>query len=215
MGERENYIPAFGHKLLTPFYDMLMKLMREKEFKGRLIEQAKVEKGQRVLDLGCGTATLTIMIKQACPEAEVIGVDGDPEVLAIGREKAARAGIDIMLDHGMAFQLPYPDESFDRVVSSLVVHHLASDDKRRAFKEVRRVLKSKGEFYILDFGKPHTLTASLIALVAQRLEQTADNIKGLLPTMMREAGFAEVAVIDNFMNIVGTLSIYRGRRQRQ
>ena len=71
-----------------------------------------------MLDLGCGTATLTIMIKQAHPEAEVIGVDGDREVLGLGREKAARAGVDITLDYGMAFDLPYPDESYDRVVSS-------------------------------------------------------------------------------------------------
>lgn len=213
MSQNNSYIPALRYKVLTPFYDSLMRAMREEEFKRRLIEQAKIEKGQRVLDLGCGTATLTMMIKQAYPEVEVIGVDGDPEVLAIGIEKAAKAGVGITLDYGMAFQLPYPDESFDRVVSSLVVHHLASDDKRRAFKEVLRVLKSKGEFYILDFGKPHRLMASLIALVAQRLEQTADNIKGLLPVMLQEAGFVEVAVIENFMNIVGTLSIYRGRKE--
>ncbi len=213
MSQKNSYIPALRYKALTPFYDSLMRVMREEEFKRRLIEQAKIKKGQRVLDLGCGTATLTMMIKQAHPEAEVIGVDGDPEVLAIGREKAAGAGVGITLDYGMAFQLPYPDESFDRVVSSLVIHHLASDDKRRAFKEVLRVLKSKGEFYILDFGKPHTLMANLIALVAQRLEQTADNIKGLLPAMLREAGFVEVEVVENFMNVVGTLSIFRGRKE--
>lgn len=76
--------------------------------------------GQRVLDLDCGTATLTIMLKQARPEADVVGLDGDPEVLAIGREKIAKAGVEVRLDEGMAYSLAYPDQAFDRVVSSNV-----------------------------------------------------------------------------------------------
>lgn len=84
------------------------------------IRQARIMPGQRVLDLDCGTATLTIMLKQARPEADVVGLDGDPEVLAIGREKIAKAGVEVRLDEGMAYSLAYPDQAFDRVVSSNV-----------------------------------------------------------------------------------------------
>src|SRR3972149_904967 len=132
MARREKYIPALGHDWLTPLYDPLLRwVMREETFKRRLIAQADIQPGQRVLDLGCGTATLTILIKQVHPDSEVIGVDADVKVLDIGRAKASKAGVDITLDHGMAFQLPYPDRSFDRVLSSLVLHHLTREDKRR------------------------------------------------------------------------------------
>jgi ubiquinone/menaquinone biosynthesis C-methylase UbiE len=94
--------------------------MREEHFKLRLIQQAKIHPGMRVLDLGCGTGTLTILIKQLHPDAEVVGMDGDRAVLEVARSKANQAGVDITVDHGMAFQLPYPYNSFDRVLSSLM-----------------------------------------------------------------------------------------------
>ena len=115
--------------------------MREEQFKKQLVRQAQIQAGQNVLDLGCGTATLTILIKQTHPEAEVTGLDGDPRVLAIGRAKAAKAGAAIILDQGMSFRLPYSDESFDRVLSSLLFHHLNTENKQRTLDEVYRVLR--------------------------------------------------------------------------
>jgi len=215
MSHSSNYIPALGHEGLTSLYDPFLKwVMREETFKRALIRQADIGKGERVLDLGCGTATLTILIKQSHPDAEVVGLDGDTQVLEIGRAKAARAGVNITLDHGMAFQLPYPESSFDRVVSSLVFHHLARDDKQRTFNEVFRVLRPGGELHIVDFGKPHHAFAHFISLVARRLERAADNIDGLLPEMMRRAGFARVDEPARFTTVVGTLSLYKGQKPK-
>jgi len=67
--------------------------MHEEQFKPQLIHQARIHAGQKALDLGCGTATLTILIKQSHPEAEITGLDGDVKVLAIGRAKATKAGV--------------------------------------------------------------------------------------------------------------------------
>src|SRR5574341_2573371 len=98
MSKSDHYIPALGHKSLTPLYDPLLKWhMRENTFKRHLIAQANIASGHRVLDLGCGTATLTILVKQAHPGAEVVGLDGDPQVLEIGRAKAAKLGVNIVL----------------------------------------------------------------------------------------------------------------------
>lgn len=77
---------------------MMRLAARESTFKPRLVEQARIKKNYRVLDLGCGTATLTILLKKAQPEAEVIGLDGDPKVLEIAKSKVAKAGADISLD---------------------------------------------------------------------------------------------------------------------
>ncbi len=169
-----------------------------------------LEKGHSVLDLGCGTATLTILIKKTCPEAEVTGLDGDPKILEIARSKVGE--LDITLDRGMAFELPYPDGSFDRVVSSLVIHHLTRENKMRTFQEIFRVLRPGGELHVADLGKPHNTLMFLISLIFSRLEETSDNIKGLLPEMLRETGFEQVEETARFMTAFGTLSLYRARK---
>ncbi len=187
------YIPAFGHNFLTPFYDFMMKwAARESTFKPKLVEQTRIEKGLRVLDLGCGTATLTILIKKTHPEAEVVGLDADSKILEIAKSKVAETGLDITLDHGTAFKLPYPDSSFGCVVSSMVFHHLTRENKVRSLREVFRVLKSGGELHVADLGKPQNALMQLASVIFGRLEETSENIKGLLPEMFRNAGFEQV-----------------------
>ena len=213
MGKNHKYIPALAHHWLTPLYDPLLRwVMHESEFKRHLVDQAQIGKSHRVLDLGCGTATLTILIKQIHPDSEVVGLDGDPKILEIARKKAGEAGVDIALDHGMAFQLPYPDDSFDRVFSSLVLHHLTTENKHRTLKQVFRVLRPGGQLHFVDFGKPHNALAYVISLIVRRLEETSDNIKGLLPEMFRKAGFDQVEESARYMTIFGTLSLYRAQK---
>lgn len=213
MAKKDKYIPLLRYEWLTPFYDpLLRRLMPEFELKRHLIDQARIERGHRVLDLGSGTGTLTILIKQTHPDSEVVGLDPDPKALMLSRTKARAAGVEIGLDQGLAFRLPYGNNSFDRVLSSLVFHHLRAEDKQRAFREVFRVLRPGGELHILDFGKPHNALARLVSLVMRRLEETGDNIKGILPEMFRQAGFIEVEERAHYMMIFGTLSLYKGRK---
>lgn len=208
---RENsshYIPALSYRWLTFLYDPLLRwVMREAEFKRRLIKQADLRSGMRVLDLGCGTGTLTILAKQMAPGAYVTGLDGDPQVLQIAHNKAARTGVQIQWDTGMAFDLPYPDSAFDRVLTSLVFHHLNTDDKRRAFQEIYRILTNDGELHLVDFGAPRTLPMRIATSVLSRLEETSDNFKGLLPRMMTQAGFA-VEESGHFSTLFGPLTMY-------
>lgn len=213
MTKNEKYIPALRFGWLTPLYDPILRwLMREEQFKQQLVRQAQIQARQNVLDLGCGTATLTILVKQTHPEAEVTGLDGDARVLAIGRSKAAKAGAVIILDQGMSFQLPYPDESFDRVLSSLLFHHLTKDNKQRTLDEVYRVLRTGGEFHLADLSQPRTLWARLVSPVMARLEEVSDNHKGLLPVMMRQTGFELVVEGSHFSTLFGTLTIYGGQK---
>jgi ubiquinone/menaquinone biosynthesis C-methylase UbiE len=202
------YIPALRFKWLTPVYDPLLKwVMREETFKLKLIQQAGIQPKMKVLDLGCGTGTLTLMIKRAHPTAEVTGMDGDPEVLDIARHKSR--GTEIRWDVGLAPSLPYPDSVFDRVVTSLVIHHLATDDKRRTFKEIYRVLKPQGELHVLDFGPPHSSITLIMTKYMRRLEETADNFDGLIPLFVTEAGFGSVREAEHLVTIFGPLSLWR------
>jgi ubiquinone/menaquinone biosynthesis C-methylase UbiE len=212
----DTYLPALGYDLLTPLYDSLIRLtMPERAFKRRLIEQARVREGQRVLDLGCGTATLTLLAKETCPGADVTGLDGDPRILDIARKKAAGAGADVSLDLGMSYRLPYPAESFDRVISSLFFHHLTREDKVRTLEEVRRVLRAGGELHVADFGRPQNLLMRVASLPWQAFDgwkTTADNVAGRLPEMMRRCGFSGVHEPVRYITLFGTLSLYQGRK---
>lgn len=200
------YIPALSFRWLTPLYDPLLKwIMREETFKRRLVQRANIQPNMSVLDLGCGTGTLTLMLKNAHPDTNVTGMDGDEDVLDIARDKSH--GTNIQWDQGLASSLPYPDSTFDRVVASLVIHHLVTEDKRQAFKEIFRVLKSRGELYVLDFGAPHSPLTRFMITYMRRLEETADNFDGLIPRFATEAGFGGVKEAENFVTVFGPLSI--------
>ena len=210
--QADKFIPALGNDLLTPLYDPLLWLMREHRFKRDLIEQAQMSNGMRVLDVGCGTGTLAIMAKQVHPEAEVFGLDADSKILGIARAKAAKASVNLTLDQGMADELPYADGSFDRVLSSLFLHHLTTDNKRRTFREVFRVLRPGGRFDVVDFGPPRTFYSRWLARLTAKSEEVAANVQGLLPQMFREAGFENVAETKQFMTVAGALSFYQGQK---
>lgn len=202
------YIPALSFKWLTPLYDPLLKwVMREDTFKRKLVQQANIQSEMKILDLGCGTGTLTLMLKRTHPQAQIIGLDGDPQVLGIARDKTR--GADIQWNEGLASALPYPDSAFDRVLTSLVIHHLVTDDKRRAFKEIYRVLKPHGELHVLDFGAPHSLLTRFMTTYMRRLEETADNFDGMIPRFIAEAGFGSVSEAQSFVTLFGPLSLWR------
>lgn len=213
MTDRTHYIPALGFNWLTPLYDPFIRgLMHEEQFKRQLIRNARITPGQRVLDLGCGTATLTILLKQMQPQAIVVGMDGDPQVLEIGLAKARQAGVNITLEEGMAYQMPYPDQSFDRVLSSLMFHHLTTEDKQRTLREVARVLRPSGELHVVDIGAPQDRWARSTAGLTRHFERTADNLDGLLPVMIRAAGLADAAEIAHYNVLFSTLTLYRAQK---
>lgn len=185
-------------------------------FKQVLVRQAQVKKGHRILDLGYGTATLTLLIKQAHPEAQVTGLDGDPKALEIARGKVARSGLTITLDEGMAFDLPYPDNSFDRVFSGLLFHHLTREDKERSLKEVYRVLRPGGELHVADWGKASNVFMRSAFFLVQFLDgfkTTTDNVNGLLPEFFSNAGLQDVQETARYTTIFGTMALYKAKKR--
>lgn len=211
-----SYIPALRFDTLTRFYDPLMALgLRENTFKNRLIERTNIQSDSSVLDLGCGTATLTLLIKQRYPGANVSGVDGDPTILAIAEKKNRETNMSVNLKEAMAYDLPFPDASIDRIVSSLVFHHLTREQKRRALAEAFRVLRPGGEIHIADWGKPRSWPMRLAFYQVQFLDGfdiTQDSVDGRLQEFIGDAGFQRVEETDVFATVLGSISIYQGTK---
>jgi ubiquinone/menaquinone biosynthesis C-methylase UbiE len=148
---KRHFLPAAGHDLFLPLYDPFTALLGGNRVRKRLVDQADLQPGQKILDIGSGTGTLSIAIKRDHPSVNIVGIDPDPKALTRARKKAQHAGVSIQFDQGFSDQLPYPDASFDRVFSTLMFHHLKDQDKEKTLQEVGRVLKTGGSFHLLDF----------------------------------------------------------------
>ena len=137
-------------------YDALVWVLtvgNEGRFRQRVAELARLEAGQSVLDVGCGTGALAIAAKGFVGAGgEVAGVDPSPQMVARARRKAAKAGVEARFDVGTIEALPFADGTFDTVLSSLMLHHLADDGLTQGLGEIARVLKAGGRFLAVDIG---------------------------------------------------------------
>ena len=211
------YLPALRFQSLTRVYDPVVRLTsREGRFKELLVDQAAPTPGQRILDLGCGTGTLALQVKQRVPQADVVGLDADPEMLAQARRKAEQAGAELELTEGFSTKLPYEDASFDRVLSTLFFHHLDPEPKRRTAREIARVLRTGGELHVADWGKPSDPVMAAVFLGIRLLdgfENTADNVNGDLPAIFEEAGLTRAEQTDRLRTVLGTMALYRAEQK--
>ncbi|NOT52239.1 MAG: methyltransferase domain-containing protein [Chitinophagaceae bacterium] len=209
--EQKKYIPALRFKWLTPLYDFLINItMPEKKIKEALIESAHISPGAKVLDFGCGTATLTIMVKEICPEAKVTGIDVDAKILDKAIEKVKEKKVDIFLLDYDGKQLPFQHNAFNRTISCLVFHHLDTATKQKALAEIFRVLNEDGQFYIADFGRSKSWVQRTLFNLIRGLDgfkPTDANAKGLLPELISGTGFKNVEIKKRFKTMFGEVQI--------
>ncbi len=183
-------IPAARFHVLTPGFDLMCALMGlGVHFAERVVGTVQIPPRARVLDAGCGTGRLTRAVKAGQPTAEVIGLDADPRILSIARQKAAQDELDVKFFEGSIESMPFPDGSFDLVFSVLVLHHLPEEIKAKGCREMFRVLRHGGRAIIADFAPPHGCAATAVASVMRHFERTAENFAGRIPPMLRVAGF--------------------------
>lgn len=201
------FVPAAGRNWRLPFYDILTKLLGADAIRRELVARAAPGAGQRVLDVGTGTGSLAIACKRARRDAEVVGIDPDPRALAIARRKAGRARVAIRFEQGYADALPYPDGSFDRVVSSFVLHHLETEDVLRALREMRRVLAPGGRLHIVDFDGGPVRHRGLLARHVHHGWKLQDAVPRTL-ALLESAGLRGARVVGRKETALGGVSYY-------
>jgi ubiquinone/menaquinone biosynthesis C-methylase UbiE len=206
---RRTYLPAAGRDRFLPLYDLMTKLMGADQARRGLLDQAQIRPGHRILDIGCGTGSLLIQLKRLYPGTDVVGLDPDAKALARARRKAARAAVSIQLDRGFGDELPYPDGSFDRVLSSLMFHHVPTDEKGKTVRAIRRVLKTGGEFHMLDFEGPEKGAHGILSRLLHSSQRLKDNSESRVLQFMTEAGFAEPKKVGHREMFFGHIAYYR------
>ena len=208
---KNKYIPALRFKWLTPLYDALIGItMPEKKIKKELIENAAIADGLDVLDFGCGTATLTIMAKQSHPGAKLTGIDVDKEILDRAIQKIKEKNLDILLLDYDGEKLPFQNNSFERVISCLVFHHLDTDTKQKVLADIYRVLNKNGQLHIADFGRSTSWVQRTVFNMIRGLDgfkSTDANAKGLLPKLISDAGFENAGIKKRFKTMFGEVQI--------
>jgi ubiquinone/menaquinone biosynthesis C-methylase UbiE len=163
--------------------------------------------------LACVIGTLTLMIKSRHPDAAVHGLDGDSKALGIAHRKAEAAEVEIVFDKGFAYDLPYPDNAFDRVLSSLVFHHLTQKHKVETLREVHRILKPGGALFIVDFGKPATAIGTALVKLVHHAGHIRDHVEGDLVELIHSAGLTGAEEFGRQRVLVASLSYYRASKE--
>lgn len=152
------YRDEFGR--LARFYDFGVRnafrmVGGERVFRGGIVAAARLEPGLQVLDVSCGTGTLVALLAECVgPEGRAVGIDLAEGMLEVARRKHSAPNTEFILAN--AEDLPFEDDSFDRVTISLAIHEMNREGRRNALKEMRRVLRPEGLVIVADMRAPDT-----------------------------------------------------------
>ena len=178
---------GWRYDLMEWFFDTFFFHGKLRELRNRTVDLAHIQPGENVLDVGCGTGTLAIAVASRDGEkGRVCGIDPGENQIARARSKAARRNLPIEFRVGVIEHLDFPDQTFDVVLSTIMMHHLSNTLKRQGLAEVARVLKPGGRLVIADFNRPEERPAQPI-----RFGPGGSRVQDLA-VLVKNAGFSEV-----------------------
>jgi ubiquinone/menaquinone biosynthesis C-methylase UbiE len=178
---------GWRYDLMEWFIDAFVFRGQVRQLRQRTTDLACLQLGDAVLDVGCGTGTLAMEVARRVGRAgRVAGIDPGTEQIARARAKAARRNAPIEFQIGVIEQLPFPDQTFDVVFSTLMMHHLPAPLKRQGLAEIARVLKPGGRLVIADFKRKQERTGQ-----AARFHAGGSSMHDLA-AIVSEAGFDQM-----------------------
>jgi ubiquinone/menaquinone biosynthesis C-methylase UbiE len=212
MSER-SFTPAAGRFAPTRLYDPVIALTRERLWRGLAAMYVAPRPGDVIADVGCGTGSLALLLARVEPGARIVGLDPDPEVLAVARRKAdtAAAAVEWRLCMGDVLTESLGPSSVDTVVSSLVLHQCPVPMKQAVLDSMHSVLRPGGKVVIADFGRQRTTLMRLafgIVQLADGKQDTQPNADGIVPELLSESGFRDVREAEVVATVSGSISVY-------
>ncbi|MFI9815649.1 class I SAM-dependent methyltransferase [Saccharothrix variisporea] len=207
------FTPALGRFAPTRYYDRVIALTRERLWRALTALHVAPRPDDLVVDIGCGTGTLARLLHRLEPRARVVGLDPDPEVLALARRKAP----DVEWREGLGDRVAdlLGEGVVDTVVSSLVLHQCPLPVKRSVLAAASRALRPGGKLVVTDYGEQRTALMRLafrVVQLADGKEDTQPNADGALPGLIAEAGFTDVREAEVVQTATGSISIYTAHR---
>jgi len=199
-------------------YDSYMRkitLGRERALREMTVSLAQVKAGDRVLEVGCGTGTLTLAAKrQAGPSGEVFGIDIIPGMIEASQSKAAQAKMEATFQLGSIEDIPFPANQFDVVMCSFMIFHMSEMVRRKGITEIYRVLKPQGRLLVLDLALPARALPRTIAKTLFR-GMLKHDLRELVP-LMEASGFSGVETAPAKLRILGlsVLAFARGNARK-
>lgn len=211
------FTPALGRFAPTWFYDHVIAVTRERLWRALAAMYVAPRPDDVIVDVGCGTGSLALLLAHVEPRARIVGLDPDPDVLAVARGKAHAAGAAVRWRVGMGDALVQLSGagSVDTVVSSLVLHQCPVPVKRAMLASMFAVLRPGGKVVVVDYGHQRTRLMRLafrIVQLADGKEDTQPNADGALPGLMSDAGFRDVCEAEVVPTVTGSISVYVARR---
>lgn len=217
-------IPTSGRTLdhaafIYDFVEPVFMLGKQTQFIQKIISLLDLEPNHRILDLGCGTGVLTRAIGDrldALSGGISIGIDAAGKMIAAARKK--RANETCRFDVAAAEALPFENSYFDAVVSSLFFHHLPLDLKANSLAEAHRALKPGGRLVVADMHSPDSFFGKLISYVSRYIlmqPEIGENIRGVLPSLIEEAGFNPPEKAETYFGYIAVLATRKGETQTQ
>ena len=164
-------------------------------------------KSGHFLDVGTGPAQIPILLAQRCPEIRITAIDLSKEMLKIAKRHVAAAALTsrITLEQVDAKALPYPDNTFDGIISNSIVHHI--HDSLRALQEMSRVVKPGGLVLIRDLVRPETPEAAQAFVDTYAAEDTPYQQKLYYDSFLAAFTIAEVNEMLAQMDLQGAIVV--------
>lgn len=212
---RAEFTPAAGFVGLTPVYDVALRVLtRERRWREALIKQIGPRPGDAILDVGCGTGTLAIMMKRRVPGARVVGLDPDPAVLALAAAKARRAGVNIEWHRGFAQDAERLSQ-FDHVISTLVFHQVPPDGKSAGLRAMFAAVRAGGTVHVADYCRqPDWLMRQLFRFIqiVDGRRNTQANADGAVERILESLGGRPARPENIVRTPTGAISLFRVRK---
>ncbi len=214
------YTPAAGYHFLTPLYDLGVAFTtRERVWRDRLVHHMAPTEGEVILDVGSGTGNLALAIARLCPSVRYLGIDPDETATRIARSKTA------LLVPPPEFLVGFFSASAvahwpapAKIAICLVLHQVGLEEKARLLREAWHTLAPGGKLYIADYGEQRgRIMRLLFRLTIQQLDglqDTQPNADGMLPVLMREAGFQDIRELETFRTPTGAITIIEAGKPR-